>query len=85
EGPAQPVRRLFGAVGFRGLLAVETLTVSKAIPWSATSVRIDRFSGAPIDNALFTTAAFRQTELQVTLVLEDRGGDGTPTPADLKL
>lgn len=78
-----PVQRLFGVTGFRGLLAVERLEVTEAEPWDVTSVKLDRFSGAPVDNALFTTATFVGVRLTVALRLDRRGG--FPTKADAAL
>ncbi|HAQ00711.1 MAG TPA: hypothetical protein DCQ35_11995, partial [Rhodospirillum rubrum] len=63
------VNRLFGRTDFRGLLAIEALTVTKATEKPFTSVKIDRFSGAPIDNALVTTQAFIGVRAVVTLSL----------------
>ncbi|SDF10137.1 RAMP superfamily CRISPR-associated protein [Rhodospira trueperi] len=71
-GPKDPVERLFGLTGFRGLLSIASLAVTAEAPLNFTSVRIDRFSGAPVDNALFTTAAFIGVDLSFTLTL--RGG-----------
>lgn len=67
------VQRLFGVTGFRGLLSIDRLTVSSAKPWQVTSVKLDRFSGAPVDNALFTTQAFIGVRLSLSLRLERRG------------
>ncbi len=78
------VERLFGISGFRGLLEVMELSVSKASKIDLTSVRLDRFSGAPIDNALFTTSAFVGTRLTLRLGLRGRGGTA-PYPAEREL
>ncbi|MBB4285421.1 RAMP superfamily CRISPR-associated protein [Roseospira goensis] len=73
-GPKDPVERLFGRTGFRGLLSLSGMTIAADAPLNLTSVRIDRFSGAPVDNALFTTAAFIGVDLSFTLTL---GGSAT--------
>jgi len=56
--PLTDVERLFGVAGYRGLLGLAALNVTKAEPWGVHSVRLDRFSGGPIDNALFETSCF---------------------------
>lgn len=71
--PAHPVDRLFGVTGFRGLLGIRDLRVEKAKPWEVTSVKLDRFSGAPVDNALFTTETFTGVEFTATFEIEERG------------
>jgi CRISPR/Cas system CSM-associated protein Csm3 (group 7 of RAMP superfamily) len=65
------VQHLFGVTGFRGLLSIKGLTVSDASPWNVTSVKIDRFSGAPVDNALFTTQGFLETAISFELVFDE--------------
>jgi hypothetical protein len=66
------VQRLFGVTGFRGRLAIKGLRVSEAAPWDVTSVKLDRFTGGPIDNALFTTRAFLGAKLGLDLAIEER-------------
>jgi CRISPR/Cas system CSM-associated protein Csm3 (group 7 of RAMP superfamily) len=80
-----PLDRLFGVTGFRGLLTLGQLDVRSATRWSYTSVKLDRFSGAPIDQQLFGTAAFIDVKVELTLVLAGRGkvgGAGMPTVDD---
>lgn len=79
-----PVQRLFGVTGFKGLLRIHDFTVSKAEEMSMTSVKLDRFSGGPIDGALFSTLTFIGTQLGFTLSLESRGST-TPSTADIEL
>lgn len=79
-----PVERLFGVTGFRGLLSIVDLQVTEAEPWEVTSVKLDRFSGGPIDNALFTSATFVGTRITVTLRLASRGTT-RPSEADIEL
>lgn len=79
-----PVERLFGVTGFRGLLSIVDLQVTEAEPWDVTSVKLDRFSGGPIDNALFTSATFVGTRVAVTLRLAARGTT-RPSEADIAL
>lgn len=70
-----PVERLFGVAGFRGLLSVESLAVDLGPDgtWDTlTSVKLDRFSGAPFDGGLFTSAVFVGVTLTLTLGLHDR-------------
>lgn len=71
--PSAPVDRLFGVTGFRGLLGIEDLNVRKATSSAVTSVNLDRFSGAPIDNKLFTTEVFVGVRLSLGLALLRRG------------
>jgi len=77
--------RLFGTQDARAILSIARLDVLKAERWDITSVKLDRFSGAPVDNALFTTDCFINTELSLRLVLEDRGGTMSPTEDDVAL
>jgi len=80
EDPADlsTVERLFGIAGWSGLVRIDKVRfVGKAqtadVPTKdITSVRLDRFSGAPIDNALFTTRAWLGPEFEVCLSLTDR-------------
>jgi len=66
------VQRLFGVTGFRGRLAIARLHVREATPWDVTSVKLDRFTGGPVDNALFKTRAFLGVSLDVAFAIEDR-------------
>lgn len=68
------VDRLFGTKDHMALLHVRRCVVSNASPYDITSVRIDRFSGGPVDNALFTTAAFTGARLDLELALMKRPG-----------
>ena len=70
---SEALRELFGAPERRALLGLRELRVSEATPFDITSLRLDRFSGGPVDGALFTTAAFTGTKLAFRLVLERRG------------
>jgi CRISPR/Cas system CSM-associated protein Csm3 (group 7 of RAMP superfamily) len=78
-----PVERLFGVSGFAGLLAIEKMRFSDAKPYSITSVKLDHFSGAPIDKALFTTSAVTGARLDLVLTLRDRRGVGRMTQAGI--
>ncbi|WP_394706345.1 RAMP superfamily CRISPR-associated protein [Breoghania sp.] len=83
-GDLTPVQRLFGVTGFKGLLSLEAIEVAQATPWDVTSVKLDRFSGAPIDNALFTSATFVGTRLSFRLSMAARPGL-TPNADDIAL
>lgn len=72
--PLSPVQRLFGVAGYRALLQLDALHVRSATPWQVHSVRLDRFSGGPIDNALFAIACFAGVRLEVVLTLSQRPG-----------
>jgi CRISPR/Cas system CSM-associated protein Csm3 (group 7 of RAMP superfamily) len=79
-----PVERLFGAAGFKGLLEIVELSI--ADPDSIeeidlTSVKLDRFSGAPFDNALFKTQAFLGVTVDLRLGLVTRAGASNPSGA----
>lgn len=77
--------RLFGVTGWRKLVEVEAVDLVKGgAECDLTSVALDRFSAAPIDNALFTTRAYHGVEFVVTLSLGRRfflmPGDDEATP-----
>lgn len=73
-----PSDRLFGVTGFKALLSVSvTIADPRPSDISVTSVKLDRFSGAPIDGALFQCEAVRGVTLQVALDVRDRGGYAT--------
>ncbi len=68
------VERLFGIAGWRGQLQVGQIRLcNNPKEIDLTSVRLDRFSGGPIDNALFTTRALLKPEFEVVLGIEERG------------
>jgi CRISPR/Cas system CSM-associated protein Csm3 (group 7 of RAMP superfamily) len=66
------VQRLFGVTGFRGRLTIAALRVQQAKPWDVTSVKLDRFTGGPVDNALFKTRAFLGVAFDLALALDER-------------
>lgn len=80
-----PVQRLFGVSGFRGLLRLSVREVTAKAPWNVTSVKLDRFSGAPIDGGLFATNTFIGTRFTLTLTLASRSGIGEATAEDRAL
>lgn len=65
--------RLFGINGFRGLLEITAFEITGGEEVPFTSVKLDSFSGAPIDNALFTTRAFVGANLSFSLRVKGRG------------
>lgn len=71
--PIHPIDRLFGMTGFRGLLGIRSLEVRKGTLWPVTSVKIDRFSGAPYDSGLFKTETFVDVAFDVCFEVERRG------------
>lgn len=74
--PLTAIERLFGVTGWRGALAVRRISVEDGFKEvRLTSVALDRFSMAPIDNALFTTRAFANCRFRVELELDGREGD----------
>lgn len=73
---------LFGVTGWRGLLAVEDIRVVKAGTLQVfTSVKLDRFSSAPIDGALFSVEAFVDPVFEVALRLAPRNEEPVPEDA----
>ncbi|MBP7339269.1 RAMP superfamily CRISPR-associated protein [Niveispirillum sp.] len=80
-GDADAVRALFGTTGHRGRLWLEQLTVTAGTKWDVTSVKLDRFSGAPIDGALFTTRTYTGVAATATLRLMPDVDDETTSLA----
>ncbi|PWW03809.1 CRISPR/Cas system CSM-associated protein Csm3 (group 7 of RAMP superfamily) [Hoeflea marina] len=74
QAGSDPVRELFGDTGWKGILDIRHLMVSEAREEKITSLKIDRFTGAPVFGALFTTAAFTGTRLSFELRLHPRAG-----------
>lgn len=69
--------QLFGVTGWRGLLGVDSIrVVDPGVKQIFTSVKLDRFSAAPIDGGLFAVEAFVDPVFEATLSLTPRG-DGT--------
>ena len=68
-----PVAELFGTTGRRAIIEIRNLTVSKAKGEKITSLKVDRFTGAPVYGALFTTDSFTGTRLSFELVPVVRG------------
>lgn len=54
------------------LLHIKRCDVSEGEPFEITSVKLDRFTGGPVDNALFTTGAFTGVRLKLELALTRR-------------
>lgn len=74
-GKLSPTERLFGVTGWRGLVRVAGITCTNEPGFeNITSVKLDRFSMAPIDGALFTTRAAIDPVFEVVLEVEQRGG-----------
>lgn len=70
-----PTERLFGVTGWRGLVRVAKVACTSCADFEKiTSVKLDRFSMAPIDGALFTTKAAIDPVFEVVLEVEQRGG-----------
>ena len=67
-----PVERLFGVSGFAGLLRIEKMKFSGGKEFDISSVKLDHFSGAPIDKALFKTRAMTGVQLELSLSLHAR-------------
>jgi CRISPR/Cas system CSM-associated protein Csm3 (group 7 of RAMP superfamily) len=73
---------LFGKTDYKALVEIRHLDVRDATPFSLTSLKIDRFSGAPIDGALFTTETFIGTRIRFSLALKKRGTKPVPARVD---
>ena len=68
-----PTERLFGVTGWRGLVRVARVQCIACAGFeNITSVKLDRFSMAPIDGALFTTRAAIDPVFRVVLEVEKR-------------
>lgn len=63
---------LLGMSGFRGLLQLQGVRLSRARTWDIASVKLDRFTGGTVDNALFTTRAYKGATLDFSLSLNRR-------------
>jgi CRISPR/Cas system CSM-associated protein Csm3 (group 7 of RAMP superfamily) len=68
-----PVNELFGTAGRRALIEIRNLSVKEAKGEKITSLKVDRFTGAPVHGALFTTDSFTGVRLSFDLVLSERG------------
>jgi CRISPR/Cas system CSM-associated protein Csm3 (group 7 of RAMP superfamily) len=88
--PPDPVDRLFGEsadavrdkrgrgggrTGWAGLLRVVSIEARRAPRKTIASVRIDRFSHAPMDGALFSVEAFVAPRFDVMLAMDGRASD----------
>ncbi|WP_170984799.1 RAMP superfamily CRISPR-associated protein [Roseomonas sp. AR75] len=67
-------RHLPEVTGFAGLLVVDSIEAGTAPLTSLPSVRIDRFTQAPMDGALFNTEAFLNPTFRVDLRLRPHPG-----------
>jgi CRISPR-associated protein (TIGR03986 family) len=79
ESPFRPenvVDRLFGTRDGRGLLGIDVLSAGPtAARRKMTSVRLDRFSGGPMDGALFAVDSFVSPTFTLTLHLDRRADE----------
>lgn len=66
------VKELFGTTDWKALVEIRDLKVSEAKEEKITSLKVDRFTGAPVFGALYTTAAFTGVRLSFSLVLNSR-------------
>lgn len=66
------VEELFGTTNWKALVEIRDLKVSDAKEEKITSLKVDRFTGAPVFGALYTTAAFTGVQLSFSLVLNSR-------------
>lgn len=81
--PPTATERLFGTSDWKGRVSIDALQVrGKSQSKPITSIKLDRFSGAPIDNMLFTTEGWLGFEAKVTLSLIRRGGARLDTVFD---
>ncbi len=71
------IERLFGIAGWRGLLSIQDIEFVSHKEWKVvSSVKMDRFSGAPYDNGLFSVKASVAPVFRVKLGLSKRQIDG---------
>lgn len=80
-GDHQAVEELFGSSDWKALVDIKDLKVSEAREENITSLRVDRFTGAPVFGALYTTAAFSGVRLSFSLVLRPRPPHNVSKPA----
>lgn len=66
------VDELFGTSDRKALVEIKDLKVLEAREEKITSLRVDRFTGAPVFGALYTTAAFTGVRLSFALILNSR-------------
>lgn len=66
------IEELFGTTNWKALVEIKDLKVSEAKEEKITSLKVDRFTGAPVFGALYTTAAFTGVRLSFSLVLNSR-------------
>ena len=77
--------RLFGTTDWRGLVEIARLDrVGTPKKQSIPSVKIDRFSGAPMDNALFFTEGWTGVAFDLALRLASRKGMKSAEETELK-
>ncbi|GJE68830.1 RAMP superfamily CRISPR-associated protein [Methylorubrum podarium] len=78
----QPVERLFGVSGFRGLLRIAALEpTSEPQPDNdLTSIALDRFTGAVLESTLFVHEAYVNVGFDLDLNLETRVVEGVTYP-----
>ena len=75
-GAAEWVKLIFGDTGKAALLRVDRILLDgEPALFDHTSVKLDRFSGAPVDGALVTTRSFVNSRFEVTLSVSPRAGD----------
>lgn len=72
-GDGDPIAWLFGDTGRKAQLAIGGLRIAGGSKEQLTSLKIDRFSGAPIHGALFKTEAWSGVTLEFSLGLARRG------------
>ncbi len=72
-GGIDPVDWLFGTSDQQARVALRNVKLSRASLEAVTSLKVDRFSSAPVHGALFTTEAFSGTRLAFDLKLVRRG------------
>lgn len=81
-----PTERLFGHPGWKGRIAIESIKqIGNPTRKPITSVRLDRFSQAPIDNALFTTDAWIGAAFKVRMRIDTREVHPITDPDAMKI
>lgn len=79
------VERLFGITGYKARIGIFISDITADETIDLTSVKIDRLSGAPVDNALFTTVAFLGSRFSLEITYNAEQIEKSSRAADLAL
>jgi CRISPR/Cas system CSM-associated protein Csm3 (group 7 of RAMP superfamily) len=82
EAFSPTVTHLFGETGRKAVLAVMVVSIKAGGNTQTTSVKLDRFSGGPIDNALFSIDGDHAVQINLKLSLDSRSTNQDPAALD---